>query len=194
MIGATGTDRRLRTQTKRSPTSSSDRRQSRSQASRSCTASAKRAAPSYPTFFHRFASKEDLLADVAEEEVRQLLALGQSAMARSAPFPGRVIIGRGHVPPCPGPPSAVDDAAERQRFCRDARGIHADHPRHSPDPARANPWLPVGLAVTLVASSTFEILSWWLKQPEDHPLGHVARLFEALVVDVAARRCDIILD
>lgn len=148
-----------------------------------------RAGVSYPTFFRRFAGKENLLDDIATEEIRRLLSLGQAAMARRRPEElaaemcgyiharrklWRVLLNGGAA------------AAMRDEFMRIAREIAETSPR-------ANPWIPVDLAVPYITGGTFEIFAWWMRQPEDYPIENVIKLFNALIIDVAGRRRNISL-
>ena len=145
---------------------------------------------SYPTFYRRFAGKEDLLADIATEEVRTLMALAGEAMARSRGTQSveamcRYIQEHRNLWKALLTGGAAN--AMRLEFIRTARAIAESQPR-------ANPWLPVDLAVPFVSSGMFEIFAWWLNQREDYPIGKVVKLFNALIVDTAGRRRDIVLD
>lgn len=134
---------------------------------------------SYPTFFRRYATKSELVEEIATSEVRSLLAV--DATKTSVPSADalcryvdehRVLWtvllngGAAHV--------------MREEFKR----LSEEESRTRP---RANPWLPVDLAVPFVTSGIFEILAWWLRQPADYPLEDVVTIFNALIVDVAAR-------
>ena len=68
----------------------------------------------------------------------------------------------------------------REEFMRIAREIAVTQPR-------ANPWLPIDLAVPFVTNGIFEIMAWWMRQPTDYPLQNVITLLEALVLNVAGR-------
>lgn len=144
---------------------------------------------SYPTFYRRFASKDALLADVAAGEVRQLLALGLSAMERQKSAQSAeamceyveahrrlwcVLLTGGAA------------GAMREEFMRLSREFAETHPR-------SNPWMPIDLAVAFVASGIFEILAWWMKQPDDYPTENIVKLFNALIIDSAGRRRKITL-
>ena len=72
----------------------------------------------------------------------------------------------------------------RQEFMLLSREVAETHPR-------SNPWLPVDLAVPFVSSGIFEILAWWMKQPESYPTSNVVKLLDALVIDNTARRRNI---
>jgi AcrR family transcriptional regulator len=144
---------------------------------------------SYPTFFRRFASKEELLEDIATGEVRNLLALGHAALEQG-PYPGsagplcryvhehrrlwKTLLTGGAA------------AAMRQEFMRVAREFASTRPR-------INPWVPFDLAVPFVTSGIFELLAWWMRQPDDYPVENVIQLVDALIVDPSARPRSIVL-
>jgi AcrR family transcriptional regulator len=138
---------------------------------------------SYPTFYRRFSGKEELLARIATQEVRSLLSIGFAAMEMNGGDVGangmcayveqhrvlwRTLLTGG----------AAD--AMRHEFMRLAREFAESHPR-------VNPWLPVDLAVPFVSSGIFEILAWWMREPNDYPTANVATLIEVLVIDATAR-------
>jgi AcrR family transcriptional regulator len=144
---------------------------------------------SYPTFFRRFASKEDLLKDIATEEISTLLYLGQDTMgigssSDSATFCNHIETNRKlwTALMTGGAASFV-----REEFLRVAREVANSRPR-------VNPWLPLELATAFVTSGIFEILAWWMRQPDDYPIANVIKLFDALIIDSAGRRRDITLD
>lgn len=130
------------------------------------------------TFYRRFASKEDLLQHIATEEVRTLLALGEEAVAaepQGATFDvcdyvqsrrslWKVLLTGGAV------------SAMRDEFARISAGIGAARPG-------PNRWIPSALAVSLVTSSIFEILAWWMRQDESYPIEDVRTLIQTLVYD-----------
>ncbi len=149
----------------------------------------KAAGVSNQTFFRRFASKEDLLEQVATNEIRHLLLLGEDALSSKASESSaahmcayvadhrklwRVLLNGGAA------------AAMREEFMRLAHELSNVRPRR-------NPWIPMELAVPFVASGLFEILAWWMRQPEDYPIENVITIFNALIVDNTVRRRDISL-
>ena len=144
---------------------------------------------SYPTFFRRFASKQDLLEDIAAEEVRNLLHLGETAMTRRSGAESAehlVEYVQRHRRLWSVLLTGGAASAMRQEFMRVAREIARSRPR-------TNPWLPIDLAVAFVTSSIFELFAWWMKQPEDYPVENVIKLFDALVIDTAGRPRNIVL-
>lgn len=72
----------------------------------------------------------------------------------------------------------------REEFTRVAREIGKSRPR-------INPAIPLELAEAFVTSAIFEILAWWMHQPDDYPMENVATLLEALVINVIASTRDI---
>lgn len=138
---------------------------------------------SYPVFFRRYATKEQLLDDIAAEEVRRLLSLTLPMFDAHKEIESvhalcnyvnehRVLWTR----------LLTGGAASimREEFKRIAKEISASR-------KPTNPWLPTDLAVPFVVSGLFEILAWWLSQPADYPVGLVVKLIDALVVQLAIR-------
>lgn len=142
---------------------------------------------SYPVFFRRYESKEQLLEDIATDEVRRLLALtspmfeidteSQSVRAlchyidEHRALWTRLLTG-----------GAV--AAMREEFKRIAEEIGRTRERE-------NPWLPRDLAAAFVVSGMFEILAWWMRQPVDYPIENVVTLIDTLIVRSTGRPVDV---
>lgn len=143
---------------------------------------------SYPTFFRRFASKEDLLDHVAAGEVRHLLELGNQTIGGQDPHSARIMCEyvQAHRQLWTTLLTGGAKAAMREAFMREARVIAATNQRQ-------NPWLPTDLAVPFVTNGLFEILAWWLHQPEDYPIANVETILDALVIETTARRRNITL-
>lgn len=138
---------------------------------------------SYPTFFRRFASKEDLLKNIATEEVRIALTLGQSAISRrNSQLSGEALcfFVQEHRQLWTALLTGGAASFVREEFIRIARELASVNPR-------VNPWLPLDLAVPFVTGGIFELLAWWLRQPEDYPIRNVVKLFNALIIDAAGR-------
>jgi AcrR family transcriptional regulator len=145
-----------------------------------------RAGVSYPVFFRRYASREQLLEDIATEEVRRLLSLtspifdanrqDESARALCAYVSDHrqlwsQLLTGGAAP------------IMRDEFKRIAREIGGTR-----EPT--NPWLPADLAAAFVVSGLFEILAWWLSQPEDYPTEKVVRIIDILIVRLSSTPLD----
>ncbi len=148
-----------------------------------------RAGVSFPTFYRQYPTRDALLDDIAASEIGELLAIPQPLMAqRDTRISSLAIV------------SFVSDrkdlwrtllttgatAAMREEFIRRSRDIAASQVRY-------NPGLPVDLMAPLVAGGMFEILSWWLRQTGDVPVGYVAQLLEILVIAPSVSRQDIAL-
>lgn len=145
---------------------------------------------SYPTFFRRFASKEDLLELIAKGEVQELFRLSHAAIAQGRPYEAPVamcafIEGRRKLWSVLLNGGA--SATMREEFMRASREI-------AETGTRSNPWIPAELAVPFVTSGIFEIFAWWMRQDEDYPTARVVKLFNALIVDNAGRPRDISID
>jgi AcrR family transcriptional regulator len=143
---------------------------------------------SYPTFFRRFASKDELLEDIATAEVRKLRSLGEAAMGKQHSYAADEICAyvQAHRKLWSTLLTGGAAAAMRQEFIRAAAETMLTRPRISP-------WLPADLGPSFVTSGIFELLAWWMRQPEDYPLENVVTLFNALIIDNVVRKREIAL-
>jgi len=144
---------------------------------------------SYPTFFRRYGGKDELLADIATEEVRRLLSLGMKAFDEresTQQVEAMCAYIQNHRGLWKTLLTGGAAAAMREEFMRISR-------ESAQSRTRSNPWLPLDLAVPFVASGIFEIFAWWMAQPEDYPIENVVTIFNALISDVAARPRNITL-
>lgn len=145
---------------------------------------------SYPVFFRQFASKENLLEDLAAREVHGLLALGQPLVEPGRPKNDFIDMCRyveGHRALWKTLLTAGAASVMRSEFARISAEIGNTEPR-------ANPWLPVELASSFVAAGIFEILAWWLNQPEGYPVRNVVKILIALVARPLTVPQDVRLD
>ena len=144
---------------------------------------------SYPTFFRRFASKHELLEDIATEEVAKLLSLGQVAFGKAATSSAADLCR--YVQQHRALWAALLNGGAADAMRAEFRRIAEESAKAGP---RANPWIPLDLAAPFVTSGVFEILAWWMRQPADYPLEKVVILFDALIVQNTARPRNIKLD
>ena len=131
---------------------------------------------SYPVFFRQFEDKEELLADIATDEIRDLLSTPldqgceKSAQAICALVEKHRALWKVLL-------TAGARDVMRSEFLRVAREI-AESPRK-----RSNPWAPVDLASSIIVTGLFEVLAWWLAQPENYPIENVVILIKTLVLE-----------
>jgi AcrR family transcriptional regulator len=141
---------------------------------------AARAGIGYATFFRHHASKQDLLDEIAAEQIGRLMELTfpllDAADTRVA---------------CEALCRYVDQhrvlwtalltggaaGALREEFIRLAEAEGAV--RHE---ARASDWLPVDLGAIYGVTATVEILAWWLRKPAQYSAEQVAEIIDRLVV------------
>lgn len=146
-----------------------------------------RAAVSYPTFYRHYATKEDLLADLARDEIVRFMSLpstwpaeasGLSPGERVCAFVGprrslwRTLLTAGAAP------------IMREEFIRFGQELAERGPR-------LNPRFPSEVMAAVVASGLFEIIAWWLRQADDYPASEVAQMLELLVINPATRPAQI---
>src|SRR5690606_32110407 len=122
--------------------------------------------------------REQLLDDIAAEEVRRLLTLtlpifnanmqAESLRALCRYVDEHRVLWTQLLTGGAGP-------IMREEFKRIAADIGATQPR-------SNPWLPRELAASFVVGGLFEILAWWLSQPPDYPSENVVKIIDALIV------------
>jgi AcrR family transcriptional regulator len=134
----------------------------------------------YATFFRHYASKEALLHEVAADEIQKLMELS-----------GPLLKAKGSLASCQALCDYVYEhraiwtilltggAAEilREEFTRLAL-----ERRYSPKLK----WLPDELGAAFGVSSTIEIISWWLKRPNELTPRQVATVLDRLVVTPTA--------
>lgn len=144
---------------------------------------------SYPVFFRQFRDKEELLADVATEQVRNLFGHMVAAFDANSEMSVDSLCGyvRDHRKLWRTLLTGGANAAMRAEFSRVSRELMQTRPRY-------NPGLPLDLSGELVANAIFDILTWWMRQPDDYPVGNVIRLLDTLVVRIYTRPLDLRLE
>jgi AcrR family transcriptional regulator len=145
---------------------------------------------SYRTFFRRFAGTDELLEEIATSEVRNLLALGEAAMAtreQQGSIESMCDYIQRHRKLWTVLLTGGAASAMREEFMRVARATAIKGPR-------INPWLPLELSVPFVTNGIFDIFAWWMGQPEEYPIEKVVKLFNILIVETVARPRNISLD
>ncbi|HET8710267.1 MAG TPA: TetR/AcrR family transcriptional regulator [Spongiibacteraceae bacterium] len=137
---------------------------------------------SYPTFFRQFSSKENLLDDIAHEELHNLQSLTIPLFDDNEPHKAYSALCHyvdNHRTLWTTLLTAGAASTMREELIRIASEMGRD--RKHPD-SQAHFWLPNDLASRFVVSTIFEILAWWLRQPRDYPIENIKTLLDVLVV------------
>jgi AcrR family transcriptional regulator len=132
----------------------------------------------YATFFRHHASKEELLDEIAAEQVRRLMTLTLPLLNPTDTRASCVAVFQ-YVSKHRALWSALltGGAANtlRAEFIRLAQEGAAG--------ARANDWLPVELGTVCGVAAAIEIIAWWLRQPiDEYTEEQVAVFLDRLVV------------
>jgi AcrR family transcriptional regulator len=138
----------------------------------------------YATFFRHHESKSELLEEVAEEQIRNLVALALPLLAADDTRGSCLALCR-YVNEHRAIWSALltggAAGAVREEFIRQAMRVGSGQVQRSS-------WLPVELGAIFGVSATVEILAWWLKQPRDFTVERIADIIDRLVVTPAVGR------
>lgn len=133
----------------------------------------------YTTFFRHHPGKEELLDQIASDEIARLIelavnALGSNDTHRAATAMCSYIWEHRTL----WSTLLTGGAANRLRdeFIRLAREVAASWNRE-PN------WLPAEVGVVLVSSGTIELLAWWLGQKKPIPVDQVATIYERVLID-----------
>jgi len=141
-----------------------------------------RAGLSYPTFFRRFASKEELLIDIARNEVRKLMEMSAQAILRRNSQGAQAMCEFIQMRRKLWETLLTGGAASAMRdeflFASREMSKVTTYPRHE---------LPVELMIGLFANGTFEVVAWWMRQGYDYPVANVIKLFNVMITDPLVR-------
>lgn len=132
----------------------------------------------YTTFFRHHQGKEDLLNDIAADEIKHLIGL-------ALPVLGTTDIKAASLTLCKSVAERrglwttllTGGAASvlREEFMRLSREIAASWDT-------GNNWLPPDVGILLATSGTIELLTWWLKQKKPISVEKLAAIYERVVV------------
>lgn len=132
----------------------------------------------YTTFFRHHPGKEELLNDIAADEINHLIELAISTLGSSEIRDG-VLIFCNYVAEHKALWSTLLTGGAagvlREEFIRLSRDIAASW-EGRPD------WLPTDIGIALAASGTIELMAWWLKQKQPVSVDQVATIFERVIV------------
>jgi len=134
----------------------------------------------YTTFFRHHPGKEELLNDIAADEIRHLIELAMPVLgtttdiqAASLTFCKSVAERRAlwSILLTGGAASVL-----REEFMRLSAEIAAAWDRND------DHWLPSDVGVVLATSGTIELLTWWLKQKKPISVEKLATIYERVVI------------
>lgn len=136
---------------------------------------------SYPTFFSNFDSKEHLFGDIAKSEIREVTALMIAHLdpqntALSAAAVCEYVEAR--RPLWTALLTFGAASLMREEFLRQSQEFARTHDL-------INPGIPGQLTAAVAVSAMFEVLAWWLRQPEDYPMKRIVKYLELLVLGPA---------
>lgn len=135
----------------------------------------------YNTYFRHYPDKDSILEDIAAEEINQLVSLAVP-----------VLDAKDTLASCLTLCNYVEEnralwktlltggaaGALREEFVRISRKVAESRPR-------GKEWLPLDIAVILVTSGIFELLAWWLNEPDPLSADSVALICQKIVVSPA---------
>lgn len=139
----------------------------------------------YATFYRHYAAKEGLLHELADAEVRQLIAIAMPAIFRTSMRDScmivcsRVLEHRGlWRAMLTGDASGV----LRQEFIREVLKLKGRYP--------FDDWIPEEVQLICSTGATLDVLAWWVGQKAMMPVEDVADML-ARIIGTLANRQDI---
>ncbi len=132
----------------------------------------------YATFFRHYPSKEALLEDAAADQIRQLVSMFLPVRLPIDTHASCVALCK-YVDQHRGLWSALLRGGAQHSMRDELARVSMEV---AGTVSNANKWLPAELGVAVTASSTVEILSWWLRQPVRVPVKQVAQILDRLVM------------
>jgi AcrR family transcriptional regulator len=143
-----------------------------------------RAGVTFPTFYRQFATKEELLADIARDELSRMASLMSLRRDRNnAAVTARSICDyvENHRSLWSALLNTSASVVMRDEFLKLTYEWVGER-------ERINPELPADMVASFVVSSMFEILAWWLRQTDDYPIELAAQYLELLVFTPSTSR------
>lgn len=138
-----------------------------------------RAGTGYATFFRHYPTKEALLADIAAEEIADLLAMTTPVLYDVNSLESTKALCRNVAAQRKLWAALLTGGAAstvREEFIRQAREL-------AQDAARPESWLPADLGVVYGTGGTIDLLAWWLSQDEhDYEPEEIASILNRLII------------
>jgi len=132
----------------------------------------------YTTFFRHHPTKESLLDDVAAEQIGQLIGLSLAAADAANTRAGSLALFayvQEHRKLWSTLLTGGAQGAMRDEFLRVSRKVAATR-------AIGDHWPPAEVVTVLVASSTIELMSWWLRQKKPLTIEQMAEIHERVII------------
>jgi AcrR family transcriptional regulator len=132
---------------------------------------------SYVTFFRHYSTKEELLGEIAAEQIRRLVDLtlpildAEDSRASSLALCSYV---NDHRPLWSRLLTGGAAGVLRQEYIRVSAEISATR-------AQPGSWLPADIAGILFVSSTLELLAWWLRQDRPMSVDRIAGMLDKVI-------------
>ncbi len=138
----------------------------------------------HATFYRHYGSKEELLEDLAAEEMGRLVDLAFPLLDREGAYASCLVLCEYvHSRRSLWSTLLTGGAAlaMKDKLLSIARALAGEFPR-------SDTLLPTDLSITLAASSLIELLAWWLRQSKPLPAPKVAQMLEVAVIEPQLRQ------
>lgn len=133
----------------------------------------------YATFFRHYGAKEDVLAEIAADEIAALFAMTIPALERAERAVSCLPLCQyvdGHRTLWRTLLTGGASAAVRAEFVRQARAWAQES-----SSGRVTP-VPVDLGTVCCAGATIDALAWWMERPDEHGAEEIAGWIDRLVI------------
>ncbi len=132
---------------------------------------------SYATFFRHYTSKQQLLNEIATEEVRGLLAMALPLVENFPADTSSSLKLCEHVDDHRSLWGVLLNGGAAPALKEECIRVTLEYAE-----ARKGPWLPLDLGSLHGASASIEILAWWLRSAPRYPPERIAAIIDHLVV------------
>lgn len=138
----------------------------------------------HATFYRHYASKEQLLDDLAAEEMERLVGFAFPVLAEQDSSASCLALCR-YVEEHHSLWTTLLTGGAAPAMKEELLTIARDLALAFPPPEEQ---LPTDLRITLTTGSIIELLAWWLRQPEPLPAADVARMLDIAVISPQLQR------
>ena len=141
----------------------------------------------YATFYRHYASKEGLLHELADAEVRELIATAMPAIFRTSMHDScRIVCVR----------VLENKGLWRAMLAGDASGVLRDEFITEVLKLKGRykgfgDWIPEELQLICSTGATLDVLTWWLKQKTMAPVDEIADMMTRIIDTLASRKAEV---